>query len=95
MRLVQKNLSAVYLHRGKIDTRTVLGGSFVPLTGNNHRVVGTYKQVMYDESNDVVKFFKMPSVEAKVIKYKSINFDRGRQAWKQIGRKVIKWGGVN
>jgi len=41
---------------------TVLGGSFVPLTeglkGNNHRVVGTYKQVMYDESNDVVKFSK-------------------------------------
>ena len=43
MRLVQKNLSAVYLHRGKIETRTVLGGSLAPLTeglkGNNHWVL--------------------------------------------------------
>jgi hypothetical protein len=54
---------------------------------------------MHDESRglgiDVVKFFKIPSVEAKVIKYQSIDFNWGRKAWKQIGRKVIKWGGVN
>jgi len=53
-----------------------LGGSFAPLIeglkGNNYRVAGAYKQVMHDESwvlgTDVVKFFKMPSVKAKVIK---------------------------
>lgn len=59
-----KKPSAVYLHRGK-NRNLVLGGSFALLTedlkGNNHRVAGTYKQLMHDECTDVVKFFKMPS----------------------------------
>jgi len=62
---VQKNRQRFICTVEKIETWMVLGGSFALLTedlkGNNHRVAGTYKQLMHDECTDVVKFFKMPS----------------------------------